>query len=169
MEDLESLLFGLLFLAVVGFQVLKQFLAARAEQRRRLEQARSRAGMAQPQAGYEAQPRPEPRPAPIPVPVPAPAREPVPPELAGTDWGRSPEPPPAAALPLEVQQAIRHQPVRPRDAPPAAAAVRPAGRLQPPRARHHLFHSRRALRHGIVMMTVLGPCRAVQPYDKIDR
>jgi hypothetical protein len=22
------------------------------------------------------------------------------------------------------------------------------------------------LRHGVVMMTVLGPCRALQPYDK---
>lgn len=159
MEDLESLLFGLLFLAIVGFQVFKQFLASRAEMRRRLEQARARAGMAQSQAEYE----PEPEPVPEPL------------DLAGTDWGRAPAPPPVVALPLEVQQALRHQPVRQRDDAPlsaaaaaAAAARRAAAKLAPPRARHHLFHSRRALRHGIVMMTVLGPCRAVQPYGRSD-
>jgi hypothetical protein len=69
-------------------------------------------------------------------------------------------------MPLEVQQALRHQPVRQRSEAPATAAPRPVAAPHRYRPRHRLFHSQRALRHGVVMMTVLGPCRALQPYDK---
>lgn len=146
MKDLESLLFGLLFLAIVGFQVLKQFLAARAEQRRRQQQARAAA------QGRKAEPAPEP----------------VELELDGNDWGRMPEPEPASVpvpvvLPPEVQQALAYRPARQDEAAPAVAR-RPDAATVRRRARHRLFHSQRALRHGIVMMTVLGPCRAEQPY-----
>ncbi len=144
--DFESLLFGLLFLAVVGFQVLKQFLAARAEQRRRQRQAQAGAGVPQPQ--YEVEPEPEPL------------------ELTETDWGRAPEPQPVYELPLEVPQALKPRPERQRDAAPPAAPRRPDAAQVRRRARHRLFHSQRALRHGVVMMTVLGPCRALKPYDQ---
>ncbi len=141
--DFESLLFGLLFLAVVGFQVLKQFLAARAAQRRRQQQMQAGAGVPQPQ--YEVEPEPL--------------------ELTETDWGRAPEPQPVSELPLEVLQALKPRPERQRDVAPAAPR-RPDPALVRRRARHRLFHSQRALRHGVVMMTVLGPCRALKPYDQ---
>jgi len=144
MGDSETFIYGLLFLAIVGFQVFKQCLAARAEQRRRLEaQARAAA------AGQN-----------------MPQDESDPFALSESDWGRPPEPDvPAAPLPLESPAPRKPDPVRPRLVPSGGSAARVASSTVPARARHHLFHSRRALRHGIVMMTVLGPCRAVQPYD----
>jgi hypothetical protein len=138
MRDTESLIFGLLFLAVVGFQVFKQFLAARAEQQRRLERARGNAG-----ATATTSEAPEDTSDPF--------------ALLESDWGRAPEPVPA--LPLEVRQVPKPKPARPRGDKPIAAQVHS-------RARHRLFHSQQALRHGIVMMTVLGPCRAAKPYDQ---
>ncbi|MCW5644173.1 MAG: hypothetical protein KIT63_18890 [Rhodoferax sp.] len=141
--DFESLLFGLLFLAVVGFQVLKQFLAARAAQRRRQQQMQAGAGV--PQPSYDVEPEPL--------------------ELTESDWGRAPEPLPVTELPLEVQLALKPRPERQRDAAPAAPR-RTDATQQRRRARHRLFHSQRALRHGVVMMTVLGPCRALKPYDQ---
>lgn len=137
MRDSETFIYGLLFLAIVGFQVFKQFLAARAEQRRRQE--------AQARAAALGRQLPQEQPAPL--------------VLTESDWGRPPEPtPPTIGLPRETQPVLKPEPARPR----LVQAHQPA------RARHHLFHSRRALRHGIVMMTVLGPCRAVQPYDSSD-
>lgn len=150
--DFESLLFGLLFLAVVAFQVFKQFLAARAEQRRRQQQA------LQARSGAQAD---------------MPQAEPDPFALTESDWGRAPEPvapspvPVATApVPLEVQQALRQAASRVHEAASAATARRTRADEPRRRARHRLFHSQRALRHGIVMMTVLGPCRADKPYDR---
>jgi hypothetical protein len=76
-------------------------------------------------------------------------------------WGRSPqvqtEPPrrPAAVLvaPMQSVDAV----AAPRRAPPPVP-----GRRIPPAA---LFRSRQDLRHAIVVMTVLGPCRAQDPYQ----
>lgn len=144
--DFESLVFGLLFLAVVVFQVIKQFLAASAEQRRRQRQAQqAKAG------GRDTQAQPEPEPL----------------ELTGSDWGRAPEPVPAPAhVPLEVKHAPRPHVPPSRDRAPTAARPKATQQQQRLRARHRLFHSQGALRHGIVMMTVLGPCRALQAYDE---
>lgn len=144
MRDSETFIYGLLFLAIVGFQVFKQFLAARAEQRRRQE--------AQARAAASGQQMPQ--------------EEPEPLELTDSDWGRPPEPtPPATVRPRELQLVLKPEPAARQRQAPSGGSDRLVAAWQPARARHHLFHSRRALRHGIVMMTVLGPCRAVQPYD----
>ncbi|MEX2198123.1 MAG: hypothetical protein WD886_04885 [Burkholderiales bacterium] len=63
-------------------------------------------------------------------------------------WGRLPAAP-AAAAPLPEQRPA------PRGVPPPA---RPA-------ATRRLFRNRQDLRHAIVLMTVLGPCRAQEPPD----
>lgn len=140
MEDNELLIFGLLFLAIVGFNVFKQFLAARAQQQRRQRQAQ----------GAQDLPRPAPEAQPF--------------VLTESDWGRAPEPPVPRDLPLEVPPAIRTEAAKP--TPPAASArTRPVAQAPRQRPRHRLFQSRRALRDGIVMMTVLGSCRALKPYD----
>lgn len=69
-------------------------------------------------------------------------------------WGRQPvaEPLPAAAAPAEPAEG----PVAPR--PPPARAPRHA-------AAGAFFRSPGDLRRAIVTMTVLGPCRALDPYD----
>lgn len=63
-------------------------------------------------------------------------------------WGRSPA----------AQPATRHVPEQrapvPAVAPPPRAATR------------GLFRSRQDLRHAIVLMTVLGPCRALEPHER---
>ena len=141
MRDNETLIFGLLFLAIVGFNVFKQFLAARAEQQRRQREAAAAHGMAQPE--------------------PAPQADPY--HLTETEWGRPPEAVPAVplqALPAPTLAAVRPAPVVARE-----TARRPVGAARH-RRRHRLFQTRRALRDGIVMITVLGPCRALQPYDQ---
>jgi hypothetical protein len=66
-------------------------------------------------------------------------------------WGRAPAPPPAAPAPVA------------RAVPPPQA--RPP---LPPRRRSvaRLFRTRKDLRHAIVLMTVLGPCRALEPHER---
>lgn len=64
-------------------------------------------------------------------------------------WGR----PLAAPVPAP-QPAVRHAP----------AALAPQARHA--RAPHALFRTRQDLRRAIVVMTVLGPCRALEPYDR---
>ena len=69
-------------------------------------------------------------------------------------WGRRPQADlPAAAAHLEP--APRVEAIA---APPAASPRRAV-----PRA---LFHSREDLRRAVVVMTVLGPCRALEPHDQ---
>jgi len=156
MRDNELLIYGLLFLAIVGFNIFKQFLAARAQQQRREQQAAAAQGMPQPED------------------------DPEPLALSESDWGRAPEPRTASDVPPPVP--LEDRPVATRT-PPSPAIQRTAqsvsraqsyaeaprasnaSRLARRRRRHHLFQSRRAQREGIVMMTVLGPCRALQPYD----
>ncbi len=62
-------------------------------------------------------------------------------------WGRPAAPPPA---PLETAPAPRVEPV----APP------------PPPAAHRLFRTPQDLRHAVIAMTVLGPCRAQEPPEQ---
>ena len=80
--------------------------------------------------------------------------------------------PPPEDEPLEYIWGRRPQP----DLPAAAAHLEPAPRLEaiaaplaasPRRAAlAALFCSRQDLRHAIVVMTVLGPCRALEPYGQ---
>lgn len=89
----------------------------------------------------EAAAQPEPPPQPLPEP-----------EEAFEDyWGRKPVPAPAApVVPRPVPQAVQAEPPAPR-------------RVHPLRA---LLRDRRGLRHAIVLMTVLGPCRAQEPPER---
>lgn len=80
------------------------------------------------------------------VPLPAPLE---------TYWGRAPEPE------APVVRAREELPARP--AAPARRAVPAAPPGHRP-GRTPLFRTRRELRQAIVTMTVLGPCRALQPY-----
>jgi hypothetical protein len=64
-------------------------------------------------------------------------------------WGR-PVPPPRPLVPIETAPAPRAGPAAP---PPARAA-------------HPLFRTPQDLRRAIVVMTVLGPCRALEPVDR---
>ncbi len=69
-------------------------------------------------------------------------------------WGRRPQADlPAVAAPVEPACRVE-----------AIAAERaPAPRRTAPAT---LFRSRQDLRHAIVVMTVLGPCRALEPHDR---
>ncbi|HEU4646314.1 MAG TPA: hypothetical protein VFS80_12210 [Burkholderiales bacterium] len=64
-------------------------------------------------------------------------------------WGRLP------AAPVAATQVPEQRPV-PRGVPPPS---RPA-------ATRRLFRTRQDLRHAIVLMTVLGPCRALEPPEQ---
>ncbi|MDH4173473.1 MAG: hypothetical protein OEZ09_09230 [Betaproteobacteria bacterium] len=66
-------------------------------------------------------------------------------------WGRTPAPPPAAPAPVARVEA--EAPV----APP---------RPSPRRSGTRLFRTRKDLRHAVVLMTVLGPCRALEPHEQ---
>jgi hypothetical protein len=66
-------------------------------------------------------------------------------------WGRAPVTPPAAPAPV-----ARTAP-KPQAAPPLPSRRRSGARL---------FRTRKDLRHAIVLMTVLGPCRALEPHER---
>ena len=81
--------------------------------------------------------------------APSPADEPI-----EYGWGRGPQADrQPAALPVEPARRFEMNP-----AAPPLPLHRPA-----PRA---LFRSRNDLRRAIVVMTVLGPCRALEPHDR---
>ena len=63
-------------------------------------------------------------------------------------WGRAPAARPAA-LRVPEQRA------------PAPVVASP-----PPVTTRRLFRTRQDLRHAIVLMTVLGPCRALEPHEQ---
>jgi hypothetical protein len=82
-------------------------------------------------------------------PAPAPVEE----ELLEDVWGRTPAPAPApapVAAPLPAALPIAAQPPAPR-------------RIHPVRA---LLHDKRDLRRAVVLMMVLGPCRAQEPPER---
>jgi hypothetical protein len=88
------------------------------------------------------------------------AEEPAPPEPAPAEdaplediWGRTAAPAPASApvvAPRPAPAAVRAEPPRPR-------------RLHPARA---LLKDKRDLRRAVVLMMVLGPCRAQEPPER---
>lgn len=75
----------------------------------------------------------------------------------------------AQAQPAEAEEPLEDPWGRPLAAPvpapqpPVRTAAPPPGR---PRAAHPLFRTRQDLRRAIVVMTVLGPCRALEPFDR---
>lgn len=141
MRDNNLLIYGLLFLVIIGFNLFNQFVAARAQHRRSQQQV----------AGAQGMPQPGPEDNPV--------------ALTESDWGRPPEAKPAPEL--RPVPALARKPESARSqSDPAIRAIRPPRPSQRRRARHRMFQHRRALRDGIVMMTVLGPCRALQPYDQ---
>lgn len=66
-------------------------------------------------------------------------------------WGRAPAPLPAGPEPI-----ARAVPL------PYAGPPQPSRR----RTRARLFRTRRDLRRAVVAMTVLGPCRALEPHER---
>jgi len=66
-------------------------------------------------------------------------------------WGRVPAPRPAAPEP--VARAVP----APQAGPPAPSCRRTGAQM---------FRTRKALRQAIVVMTVLGPCRALEPHER---
>jgi len=107
------------------------------------------------------------------APTAAPGREPPRPTPFGAEpWGRGPDAVGAEEESLEAQArplpreipAVPAPPVaRPaRVAMPAASPYRVPGARAP---RQRPFRTAREVRQGIVAMTVLGPCRALDPYE----
>jgi len=70
-------------------------------------------------------------------------------------WGSG-----ASASPEEVVRARAMQPTRPVVVP----TVKPRRSVDAARLKQRL-HSEQGLREAIVLMTILGPCRALEPYD----
>ena len=60
---------------------------------------------------------------------------------------------PAAAAPVEPARCVAAIAAAPAPPPPRRTAAGP------------IFRSRKDLRHAVVLMTVLGPCRALKPDD----
>jgi hypothetical protein len=80
-------------------------------------------------------------------------------------WGRSPAPPPVAAptrVAISREAPMRAAAFRPMPPPLPAAAI--------PARRHHevreLLRDQRDLRRAIMLLTVLGPCRSQEPPDQ---
>lgn len=71
-------------------------------------------------------------------------------------WGRKPGP--------DLPEAPEYIEPAPRIETIAAPAPAPAPRLTAP---HALFRTTQDLRHAVVVMTILGPCRALKPYDEV--
>lgn len=80
-------------------------------------------------------------------------------EAMDYSWGRQ-----ANALPQTYEPAHPSVEIR---AASIAESKASGARLHP--AARRLLADRRELRHAIVLMTLLGPCRAHEPYDERDR
>jgi hypothetical protein len=77
---------------------------------------------------------------------------------------RAPTPPPRVIVVPPQPVAAPAPPRRPRAEPlREGPAPRPVPRPRPRRPRRRLFASRGEARRGIVLLTVLGPCRGVEP------
>lgn len=136
MRTSELLVYGIVFAIVILFNFLMPLLTRRARQMQERLQEQLR------QQG-QAPPEPDEEEEPL-----------------DESWGRSRRPQAYESLErLEAQTG-------PGDHAPAPA-VMPVPAPAPGRiAAARLFASRKDLRHAIVVMTVLGPCRALDPYDR---
>lgn len=158
----EFLWFLLIFGGLFAFTVWRQ----QRDRRRREER------MAAMSAPVEVQPATAPSPTPA-----------VPGAWSDTSWGRGPAVPepapdtawgrgPAAPVPLEVDHVevpVRAEPAALPPRPPPLAtraprrtpAVRPVVTARPAALQ---FRSEAGLRQAMIALTVLGPCRALEPY-----
>ncbi len=146
MEVSQLLVFILLIAGVLGFNLLMRYLNSGVKGwQKKLEQQQEATEVAQPEDLTKA-------------------------AAGGAPWGGSVRAQ-AAAEPLEVMLARRERAAErhgPGNFDPSAAQalVRPATtqrrRIQP------MFRSQAELRQALVMMTVLGPCRANAPYGQDD-
>ena len=101
-----------------------------------------------------------------------PARKP-PQNLNDFAWGRQPHAPPDVPdefIPAAIPPAIVHRAVHPttEELPPEAGVTRarPAAPVAASRySRQALLGSKRRLQDAVVVATILGPCRALDPYD----
>jgi len=145
-EVSQLLVFILLIAGVLGFNLLMRYLNSGVKGcQKKLEQQQEATEVAQPEDLTKA-------------------------AAGGAPWGGSVRAQ-AAAEPLEVMLARRERAAErhgPGNFDPSAAQalVRPATtqrrRIQP------MFRSQAELRQALVMMTVLGPCRANAPYGQDD-
>ena len=160
----EFLIYGLLFLAIIGFNLFKQIIGARRDQARRQKRQapnQETAELSEPM-DYRSESPPEPVTREI--------------DLAQDHWGRAPDPEPnqvpeAIYEPMQPQELVlARQMAEPwHDDNDSSKPARPTARSASSSRRHSgrkLIRDRGELRHGIVLMTVLGPCRALQPYDQ---
>lgn len=140
MRSSELLVYVIVFAVVILFNFLMPLLARRARrmQEQLQEQLRQQQGQAPPEPDEE--------------------------ELLEESWGRSRRPQTHESLErLEPETGLGDH----AHAPAAEQVPVPAPAPAPRRiGAAHLFASRRDLRHAIVVMTVLGPCRALDPYDR---
>jgi len=142
----ELLVYGFMFGAFLLFNYVSQQAA-----RRRREQQRQEQEAVEAQRGYAQE-------AGVPIADPL-----------GQAWGRAPEAVPYEVAPYEVVAPALREEVLAQARRVAAAAPRPV--FEPParvgrrRTKRHFLRTRQDLRDAVVAMTVLGPCRALQPYD----
>jgi hypothetical protein len=159
----ELLLYGLIVTAVVVFNYMTQ----RAARKRQEEARQAEAAAAVEVVDDHAWGR---RPAPG---VPAGAEEV--PQYAQYEWGTRPE----AAVPwpikrIEVERSRNVPPVTPAalQVQEARSRIEAERRTRPESRRgieaRRLFGNRQDLRRAVIAMTVLGPCRALEPPDLQD-
>jgi hypothetical protein len=140
MRTSELLVYGIVLVAFLVFNVLRPLLAERLRRMQRQHQ-----GPQEPDQELE----------------PAPERE----ERRSADeesweetWGRSRQ----TVLQPSVEHAAQDEPAARGRAEVPAPSAQLRSRQGPASA---LFASRKELRHAVVLMTVLGPCRALEPHD----
>lgn len=173
MESLEVLVWVFFVGAVVIFNLVQQW---QRQARRRLEEM---------QAQTQAPPRPQSQPqtqtqgpaaaartaAPAALPAQPEAEPPRRTAFGAEPWGRAPD---GVALEEEwLESQARPIPAEVLPQPPLPVAL-PARTTPPPTPRvvpgaraprQRPFRTAREVRQGIVAMTVLGPCRALDPYE----
>ena len=133
MRTSELLLYGIVLVVFLAFNLLRPLLT---ERLRRMQQRQQELEQAQAQE------------------EPAQANE----ASAEETWGRSGQ----TVLHPSLEHAADDEPV---PAPQVQAPAR-SGRLPRDGVAGTLFASREDLRQAVVVMTVLGPCRALEPHDR---
>jgi len=139
MRTSELLVYGIVLVAFLVFNFLRPLLAARLRRMQRQQQGPQELDQELEQA---------------------PEREERPSAEQGSweeTWGRSRQP----VLQPSVEHAAEKEPAPRQRAEAASASALPSRHG----AASALFASRKDLRHAIVVMTVLGPCRALEPHD----
>lgn len=136
MRTSELLVYGIILVVFLAFNLLRPLLTERLRRMQQRQQGQQE--LEQAQAREER----------------APADE----ESWDETWGRSSQ----TVLQPSLEHAAADEPG------PAQNVQTPARPGRPPRdgVAGRLFASRGDLRHAVVVMTVLGPCRALEPHDR---